>query len=130
MDFSFSGRVNLGNYMYNNLNSNSFYNRLYNSSGFLTNITTSVNQTQFSSPQYFSDYYIQNASFFRMDYMSLGYSLNTLWKAKLKIHFGITAQNVFVLTRYEGQDPESVTGIENYNYPRCRTISLELNVGF
>jgi len=127
-DFSFSGRLSLGNYVYNNVNSNAGYNYLYNSAGFLRNLPSSANATGFNLPQYFSDYYLQNASFLRMDYISLGYSFNDLRSARVKVRIEATVRNAFVITKYKGQAPEVYNGIDGYTYPRCRTFSVGIDI--
>ena len=68
--------------------------------------------------------------FFRMDYMTLGYSFNNRWKSKLKINLSAFAQNLFTLTRYTGSDPEVPDGIDGYLYPRSRTFSFGVNIEF
>jgi len=134
-DFAFSGRLSLGNNVYNNVSSNSFYDNLYDRGNFgtigsLYNIPKLVNDTKFNSRQLYSDYYVENASFFRMDYISLGYSFTNLWKEKLGIRLSATVQNAFVITKYKGLDPEVATGIDVYSYPRARTISFGVNMEF
>jgi len=81
-DFYLSGRLSLGNYVYNNNAANANYSNLFYSTGYFNNLPKYINDTQFSSLQSFSDYYIQNASFFKMDNISLGYSLNELLNHK------------------------------------------------
>ncbi|MFY9150759.1 MAG: TonB-dependent receptor [Prolixibacteraceae bacterium] len=128
MDFSFSGRANIGNYVYNNVASGSLYSTVYNQSGFYNNITTQVNNAKFTNTQYFSDFYIENASFFKMDNMSLGYNFDDFAKAKLRLSF--TVQNVFTITKYTGLDPEVNGGIDNNFYPRPRVFVLGVNLTF
>lgn len=128
-EFSFSGRASLGNYAYNNINSWSSYNQLYNN-GYLKNISTSINETNFETSQLFSDYYVENASFFKMDQITLGYHFKKLFNDKLKIKTYFTVQNAFTITKYSGLDPEVPNGIDNYHYPRSRTFSLGLNIEF
>jgi TonB-dependent starch-binding outer membrane protein SusC len=129
-DLSFSGRLSLGNYVYNNVNSNASYSYLYSPAGFLRNLPASANATGFNSQQYFSDYYLQNASFFRMDYICLGYSFNDLKSTNVKVRLEAAVRNAFVITKYKGQDPEVYTGIDTYTYPRCRTYSLGVEINF
>lgn len=128
LDFSFSGRANIGNYVYNNVASGSLYSTVYNQSGFYNNITTQVNNAKFTNTQYFSDFYIENASFFKMDNMSLGYNFDDFAKAKLRLSF--TVQNVFTITKYTGLDPEVNGGIDNNFYPRPRVFVLGVNLTF
>ncbi len=130
-DFSMSGRANLGMSVYNNMASNlGYYNRLQTSGEYLNNVSTDVYKTGFNSAQYFSDYYVQNASFFRMDNMTLGYNIDELLGAKLRMRIYSSVNNVFVITDYDGIDPEVDGGIDNNIYPRPRTYLLGVNVTF
>ena len=131
-DFSFSGRVYFGNYVYNNVESeNAVYERLYRPEGpYLGNISTEVTETDFENPQYLSDYYIQDGSFFRMDYMTLGYNFKNIVKERLNLRVTFTVNSAFVITKYEGLDPEIYLGIDNNIYPRPRTYVLGVNLQF
>ena len=134
-DFSFSGRFNIGNYVYNNnASERGIYQQLYNQSGYTSNILTAVEKTNFTTAQYWSDIYLENASFFRMDNMSLGYSFKQLLSEKLNGRVSFTVQNAFVVTKYSGLDPEvnngTDPGIDNNIYPRPRTFILGLNLNF
>ena len=129
-DFSFSSRLSIGNYVYNNVESSrAFYNAAYTQQHF-RNILNSVTETDFVSQQTFSDFYVQDASFFKMDNISLGYNFNQLPVEKLKARLSLTAQNAFIITNYKGLDPELVSGIDNNIYPRPRTFLLGLNLTF
>jgi len=123
-DFSFSGRASIGNYVYNNVASGALYSTVYNQSGFFNNIPTLVNATKFTNTQYFSDQYIENASFFKMDNMSIGYN----FEKHLKARISFTVQNVFTITKYTGLDPEVNGGIDNNFYPRPRVFVLGVNL--
>ena len=134
-DFSFAGRANFGNYVYNNVSSmNGVYNRLYRPEGpYLSNITTDVTEAGFVTPQYLSDYYIQNASFFRMDNMTLSYlfkNMNKNDKSPVNLGLSFTVNNAFVITKYTGLDPEVGNGIDNNIYPRPTTYVLGINLQF
>jgi TonB-linked SusC/RagA family outer membrane protein len=129
-DFYFSGRVSIGNYVYNNIAANANYSNFYYSTGFFNNLPTSVNDTKFYSLQSFSDYYVQNASFFKMDNISLGYTLGDLLGQRLKARVSFTVQNAFFITKYKGIDPEISGGIDNNIYPRPRTFMLGLNLTY
>lgn len=130
-DFSFSGRFNIGNYVYNNNASNmALYQNLYNQSGYTSNILKDVQKTGFTTAQYWSDFYLENASFFRMDNISLGYSFDKLITEKLEGRVSFTVQNAFVVTNYSGLDPEVSGGIDNNIFPRPRTFVLGLNINF
>jgi len=134
VDFSFSGRLSIGNYVYNNIQSgNAFYNRVYQL-GYFTNVPASINDTKFVTQQIYSDYYVQNASFFKMDNLSVGYSFDEVMTQKLKARLSLTVQNAFIITKYKGIDPElsggANPGIDNNIYPRPRTFLVGLNVTF
>lgn len=131
-DFSFAGRANFGNYVYNNVSSlNGVYARLYRGEGpYLSNITPDVTSSGFINAQYISDYYIQNGSFFKMDFITLGYSLKNLFADKVNLRVSATVQNAFLITKYQGVDPEIGNGIDNNIYPRPRNFVLGLNLQF
>lgn len=134
-DFSFSGRLNLNNYVYNNNASNlALYQNLYNQAGYTANILTDVEKTEFMTAQYWSDFYLENASFFRMDNISLGYNFQRLFSDRIDGRIAFTVQNAFVITDYTGLDPEvnngTDPGIDNNIYPRPRTYMLGVNLNF
>ncbi|VAW30197.1 Outer membrane TonB-dependent transporter, utilization system for glycans and polysaccharides (PUL), SusC family [hydrothermal vent metagenome] len=134
-DFSFAGRANFGNYVYNNVSSNiGVYRFLYHPEGpYLGNISTDVTKAGFYNPQYLSDYYIQNASFFRMDNITLSYlfeNLNKSDKSPVNLGLSFTVNNAFVITKYTGLDPEVSNGIDNNIYPRPRVFVFGINLQF
>jgi iron complex outermembrane receptor protein len=139
-DFYFNLRANIGNRLYNNVNSNlAQWDRLVDQS-VLGNIPTSVNDTNFNtagdSKILLSDYYIENASFLRMDNVTLGYTFNDWLKTKASLRLYTGMQNVFVITKYSGMDPEVFNtepgsqGIDNTIFPRPRTFLIGANVKF
>jgi len=139
IDFSFSSRLSIGNYVYNNVEAGyAYYNTVYTLQHF-RNIPKSISNTEFVSQQQLSDYYVQDASFFKMDNMSIGYNFDRAFTDKLKARISFTVQNAFVITDYDGIDPElgpageGVTqgfGIDNNIYPRPRTFLMGLNLTF
>lgn len=135
-DFSFNARANVGNYVYNNISSQyGQYANLYNSAGYINNMTTDVTNANFENPQYISNYYLYNASFFRMDNMSLGYNFDKVFNSA-SLYLNFTIQNAFVVTKYPGLDPEvqgsgaDSSGIDNNIYPRPRTYLFSVNLNF
>jgi TonB-linked SusC/RagA family outer membrane protein len=126
-DLSFTLRAWLGNYVYNNVASNlGTYQELNRDSPY--NLHTSVLETGFTSPQYLSDYYVENGSFLRMDNITAGYSFK--W-GEQRMHVYGTVQNVFTITGYSGVDPTAgLNGIDNNIYPRSRTVTGGLSVRF
>jgi len=128
----FAGRANFGNYVYNNAQSeNATFDRLYRDEGpYAANILASAQMINFYTPQYHSDYFIQEASFFRMDDISLSYTFKDVLKDKLNIRLQATCNNAFVITNYEGLDPEVQNGIDNNLYPRSRVWVFGVNLQF
>ena len=128
-NLGFTMRANLGNYLYNaEAASNGAYAGL-KFQGYLGNLPASVLKTNFQQYQLYSDYYVENASFLRMDNANLSYNLGKIaGVASLRISANV--QNVFVVTKYTGLDPEVQGGIDNNLYPRPRIYSLGVNVGF
>ncbi len=130
-DFSFSGRAVLGNYIYNNVNSgNGVAAYMYNGVGYATNVVSDAIYTGWIAPRYWSDYYIEDASFFRMDNMNLGYQFKDVASSKMNLYVSLTMQNAFVITGYKGLDPEVFGGIDNNFYPRPRIFLLGLKLDF
>ncbi|MBC7569158.1 MAG: SusC/RagA family TonB-linked outer membrane protein [Spirosoma sp.] len=124
-------RGNFDNYVYNNTQSgNGAYRNFTNALGFNGNGSPNVLATNFVNNQYFSDYYVQNGSFLRMDNANVGYDFGKLLGAKTDLKLSLTAQNVFLITKYKGLDPEISNGIDNNFYPRPRIISLGVNLNF
>ena len=132
-----------GNFNYNNIASNNgtYSNALPTNGNYLTNGVSDLLETGFtqqSNNQLHSDYYIQDASFIRLDNISIGYTFNQKENATSLIQLTLAAQNVFVLTDYKGLDPEASNplginqpvGIDNNLYPRPITFTLGLNVNF
>ncbi|MFV0304655.1 MAG: SusC/RagA family TonB-linked outer membrane protein [Moheibacter sp.] len=129
-DFGFSMRANLGNYLYNNIASSvGTYAGLIGTNGYLTNVQTDVLNTQFTNNEYLSDYYIQDASFLKLDYLTIGYTFKEIFE-KTDIRFYSTVNNVFTITDYDGLDPEVGSGIDNNIYPRPRVYMFGVNVNF
>lgn len=128
-DVSFAGRANVGNYVYNNVWSNgAFYSQLFNSTGVISNVNAVTSTIDFTNPQYFSDYYVRDASFLRIDHITFGYNFDKLLGDFMRLY--LTVQNPLVLTNYEGIDPEVENGIDNNIYPRPRTYVFGVSVDF
>ncbi len=128
-DFSTSLRAVLGNYVYNNFASNSSVQNI-GTNEFLQNISSKAAEYGFKSPQYWSDIFIENASFLRMDNISLGYNFGEILGNNSNFRVYASAQNVFVITKYSGVDPEVFGNIDNGFYQRPRIYSLGLNFKF
>lgn len=121
-DFGFSMRASLNNYVYNDVlsdNANVSSTGIWSTSGFLCNKPVSDVELGWTGlgDYIFSDYFVQNASFLKMDNITLGYSFKELF-GELDGRAYITAQNVFTITNYEGIDPEVSGGVDCNVYPR------------
>jgi len=124
-------RASIGNYMYNNIASNNAVVRnVLNPSGFLQNAPSSVLNTNFYNNQYFSSYYVENASFMKMDNLGVAYNVGKLSKKSYNLRLSLNFQNVFTITKYSGSDPEIYGGIDNVLYPRAKTLTLGANLSF
>ncbi|HWC73477.1 MAG TPA: SusC/RagA family TonB-linked outer membrane protein [Gemmatimonadales bacterium] len=127
-DGGFTLRAYLGNWVYNNVASTLGAYQNLTGSAMPANLHASVLQTGFVVPQYYSDYYVQDGSFLRMDNITLGYSFNV--KNQPFRLYG-TVQNAFTITGYDGVDPTAgLNGIDNNIYPRSRTITTGLSARF
>jgi iron complex outermembrane receptor protein len=120
--------------MYNNRFSNTGVQRnIIDPLGFLANGSRNLLETNFTGngDQYLlSDYYVENASFLRMDYINVGYNAGSLVSSHTNLRIGANVQNVFTITKYKGLDPEVPGGIDNNFYPRPRTFSISLSLDF
>lgn len=131
-DLSFNMRANIGNYAYNNVNSSrAQFERILDNS-VLANLPTSVLNTSFqrTADVIISDIYLEDASFLKMDNITLGYTFNNISKTLKSIRLWGGVQNVFTITNYSGLDPEVFGGIDNLIYPRPRTILTGANFKF
>jgi TonB-dependent starch-binding outer membrane protein SusC len=127
-------RASLGNYMYNNVYSSTGTKRnILNPLGYLSNGSGNVLESGFegAGQRYFqSDYYVQNASFLRMDNINVGYDFGKILRGKANLRLNANVQNAFVITKYKGADPEINGGIDNNFYPRPRTFVFGANIDF
>lgn len=125
-----SFRANVGNYVYNGMamNTGAWSTVSYNSYQ-LNNLNHSYLKTGFQNRQYLSDYYVENASFLKMDNLTLGYNFGRITKW-FSLNASAMIQNVFCITKYSGVDPEVPNGMDNSFYPRPRTFSLSLGLEF
>ncbi|MFT3682697.1 MAG: TonB-dependent receptor [Ferruginibacter sp.] len=130
LSLGFNLRANVGNYVYNNVATNGAISKFLFAS-YLSNQSSDVLNTKFQGTGNFyqSDYYVQNASFLRMDNINLGYNLGKIGN-NVSLRFNAGVQNVFVITKYKGLDPEISGGIDNNAYPRPRTFIFGVGLDF
>ena len=134
-DFGFNGHGSVGNYVFNSFYAQNSSSRI-DTRGGLSNFATTVLRTGWtktSSPQQDrSDLYLEDASFFRLDDINLGYTFDNVNNSGLDLRLAAGVQNVFVLTKYSGVDPEvsGVAGIDGTIWPRPRIYSVRLSLNF
>ncbi len=107
------------------------------------NILDSWLGTEVSEGPIFSDYWIEDGSFLRIQTVTLGYSLpvDNAWFSRARVY--LTGENLFTFTGYRGLDPEvNFSGLrspgidkslgegDNYYYPRAKTFTLGVNLSF
>lgn len=129
LDFSFTFRGSLGNYMYNNVASDRGNVTTVNDAPgqYYVNAHTSVLDSKFKKQNLFSDYYIERADFVKLDNVSIGYLIPG---EQLNLRLSLTATNLMTFTKYNGLDPEISNGIDHNFYPRPQTFVLGLNFTF
>ena len=127
-------RANVGNYIFNNVQSNTgTTNSIFSQNGFLGNAYSDVLTNGISGTKAgysLSDYYIQNASFLRMDNINIGYNFGQVFSNKATLRLNANVQNVFVISNYKGLDPEISGGVDNNFYPRPRTFVIGASLDF
>jgi iron complex outermembrane receptor protein len=131
-DFSMFWRGSEGNYNYNNVDSNfgNLQTALPGNGNYLQNANSDVLNSEFRLPQYFSDYYVQDASFLRLDNVTLAYTFQNALGNGTTLRLSGAVNNVLLITDYKGIDPEIGGGIDNNLYPRPRMYTVGLNVNF
>ncbi len=122
-------RGSAGNYMFNFVNSRAIYNNLFSPANVLLNVPKDILNTHFTNNQPGSDYYLENASFIKMDNLSLSYDFGRLAN-KVGLRTTFSVQNVFTITKYSGIDPEIAGGVDKDLYPRPRVFMLGASFNF
>lgn len=124
-------RASIGNYAYNAMavNTGALETMKY-SAPQLSNLHASYRDTQFKQRQFFSDYYVENASFLKMDNLTVSYDFGRFCNNAIGVRASVMMQNVFTLTKYSGVDPEIPNGFDSSFYPRPRIVSLSLGLDF
>ena len=136
-DFGFNAHGSLGGYALNKVaknNATSYSDD--HTKGYINNLSTYVLKTNWTESmsefQQVSDMFLENASFFRLDDINVGYTFDKIKNWKGKIRVGASVQNVFTITNYSGLDPELTVadGVDNNLIPRPRLYTLRLNINF
>ncbi|MCD0473407.1 TonB-dependent receptor [Flavobacterium sp. EDS] len=135
-DFTMNWRASLGNYIFDNVSSNlGFSDAGLRRQTDLSNVSTDYFNTGFTyedngTRRYLSDYFVKDASFIKLDNVTVGYTFDKSILKAASLRFTLGVQNVFVLTKYDGLDPEKFNGIDNNVYPRARTFLFGVNANF
>ena len=128
-----SGHASIGNWVYNNVASDTEMLADLWTNSFVGNRVSSATKSMFSQAQYLSDYYLQDGSFLKLDNFTLGYTFPEIQVDKNRhavLNIFGTVQNICTFTKYTGVDPEVYGGIDNNMYPRPRTFILGAKFNF
>jgi TonB-dependent starch-binding outer membrane protein SusC len=124
-------RASLGNYIYNNVKASSgILQNVLTGQNYLNNAHRDVLQSGFYSRRTWSDYYLENGSYLRMDNFYLNYDLGRVFNNKANLRISANVQNAFVITEYDGLDPEVNSGIDGNVFPRPRIFAFGVNLDF
>lgn len=134
-DFSMAWRASLGNYVYNNtLSTTSYLMSGVRYPDVLSNLNQNYYNTGFQvegDKTYLSDYYVEDASWIKLDNITIGYTLqNPFRDDKSRIRFYLAGQSLLTITDYKGLDPEVSGGIDKNIYPRARMFMFGVNLDF
>lgn len=136
-DFGFNAHGSVGGYALNRIKMNTAtsYSDDY-TKGYLNNLSPYCMETGWtatiSEQQKYSDMFLENTTFFRMDDINVGYTFDKIKNWNGKIRVAASVQNVFTITKYSGLDPEltAADGVDNNLIPRPRLYTLRLNINF
>lgn len=136
-DFGFNAHGSFGGYALNRIARIILpLSQMIIQKGYINNLSTNVLKTGWtraiSNEQKYSDMFLENASFFRMDDINVGYTFDKFahWKGNIRV--GASVQNVFTITKYSGLDPEltATDGVDNNIVPRPRLYTVRLSINF
>ncbi|WP_019948970.1 SusC/RagA family TonB-linked outer membrane protein [Hymenobacter aerophilus] len=128
---AFTVRSNVGNYVYNGIaGGQSNYYGTNTGLQYAANVVPAIYETGFKTGQPNSNIYLENGSFVRLQNVTLGYDFGELVRKGTTLRLTASGQNLLLLTRYSGLDPEQAFGVDTNFYPRPRTVTLGLNLGF
>jgi len=129
-----NGHASLGNYVYNNVASDTEMLADLWTNSFVSNRVSSATKSRFSQAQYLSSYYVRNASFLKLDNLTVGYTFPQIFRVAAERYANVnvfgTIQNICTLTAYDGLDPEVFGGIDGAVYPRPRTFIAGVKLNF
>jgi iron complex outermembrane receptor protein len=129
-DFGINGHGSFGNYVLNHQEAGQTLMSMFSSQGVSSNISEAGANRGFVQERFFSDIFLESGAFFRFDNITLGYSVGKLWNETSRLRLSLSAQNIILLTKYSGVDPEIFNGLDNNTYQRPRILTLSANVQF
>ena len=135
-DAAMSWRASIGNYIFDNISSDKgFLQAALRRDTDLANITPNYYETGFTfedngTQRYLSDYFVKDASFIKLDNISVGYTMDKSVLKLATLRFSLGVQNALVFSKYSGIDPESFSGVDGSVYPRARTYMFGINANF
>ena len=157
MQYNFFGNIGYKGFdlvvNFNGVRGNKIYDNTANSNFYKLRLSKGINTTP-EAVQYanesvnnaapVSTRFLKDGAFLRLNNMALGYSFNTkalgIDKYIPALRLSVTGQNLFVITKYNGYDPEvntdrTINGISSYgidylSYPKAKSIIFGLNVSF
>ncbi|MGM9762895.1 MAG: SusC/RagA family TonB-linked outer membrane protein [Candidatus Cryptobacteroides sp.] len=135
-DCGFNSHGSIGNYVFNDYNSarcSSDYT--FSNPASVRNVPKAVYykyrfKDSITVQQAKSDLFLENASFWKLDNITLGYTFSRLFRTDISARISFTAQNVATITRYSGPDPEISSGIANNAWPRPRSFIFGLTINY
>ena len=128
-DFGMNGHFAFGQYVFWGTASRASNESLYDTYG-LNPKNSIVNTPEWSQEHRFSDYWLHKGDYFKLDNITGGYTFNNIWNNSSTLRFSLGIQNVFMITKYPGIDPETYNGIDGSSYPRPRMYMFTANLKF
>lgn len=132
-DFGFNLRANFGNYVFNGFAADHTTLAHFNNQGFINNYAQDAGKYGFThiseNYQKTSDLYLENASFLKLDNITVGYTFDKFFTEKISGRVSASVQNVFTITGYSGLDPET-SAIDSDIWPRPTTFTVGLSLNF
>lgn len=136
-DLGFNAHASFGNYIYNAIEADAYKESVYEGNTY-SNLLRATYEKGFEKQRLYSDYFLENGSFFRMDNITLGYTFPKLGNTGMNLRISAAVQNIFIITGYSGLDPEAFyrhdnvtyAGIDKNLYPRPRTYMVGFNLNF
>lgn len=129
-DFGINGHGGFGNYVFNYQDGKQSLESLYGGTGVSSNMSKAAYRNGFTKERTYSDHFLERGSFFKIDNITLGYTINKLWNTESALRLAFSVQNLCTITSYSGVDPEIYSGIDNNVYQRPRIYTLSLNLNF